>query len=162
MNTKSRLARCAMFRVDPVNRLSMPTTEWPRSSSASDRCDPMKPAAPVMTILDIVETEDLASVGVLLKATHEREPHDLEVEADRPVLDVIQVVFDALLERGVAAPAVDLRPAGDAGLDLVAQHVLRDAVLELLDEVGALRPRADDRHVAADDVPELRQLVEVE
>ena len=47
------------------------------------------------------------------------------------------------------------------GLDLVAQHVLRDAVLELLDEVGPLGTRADDRHVAAQHVPELRQLVEV-
>ena len=65
------------------------------------------------------------------------------------------------LERRVAAPAVDLRPAGQAGLHLVAQHVLRNAVLELLDEVRALGARADDRHVAPEDVPELRQLVEV-
>ena len=48
------------------------------------------------------------------------------------------------------------------GLDLVPQHVLRDAVLELLDEIGTLRPRPDDRHVAAQHVPELRQLVEIE
>ena len=62
--------------------------------------------------------------------------------ADRPVLDVVEVVLDPLLERGVAAPAVDLGPAGDPGLHLVAQHVLRDPVLELLDEVRALRARA--------------------
>src|ERR1700712_5747056 len=31
---------------------------------------------------------------------------------------------------------------------------------EPLDEVGALRPGADDRHLAAQDVPQLRQLVE--
>ena len=61
----------------------------------------------------------------------------------------------------VAAPAVDLRPAGEAGLHLVAQHVLRNLVLELLDEVRPLGPRPDDRHVAAQHVPELRQLVEV-
>ena len=48
------------------------------------------------------------------------------------------------------------------GLHLVTQHVLRDPVLELLDEVRPLGTRADDRHVAAQDVPELRQLVEVE
>ena len=62
------------------------------------------------------------------------QPHDLEVEPQRPVLDVVEVVLDALLDRGVAAPAVDLRPAGEAGLHLVAQHVLRDPLLELLDE----------------------------
>ena len=31
----------------------MPTTEWPRSSSASQRCEPMNPAAPVTTILHV-------------------------------------------------------------------------------------------------------------
>ena len=49
-NTKSRSRRCAMLARSPVSRLSMPTTEWPRSSSASLRWDPMKPAAPVTTI----------------------------------------------------------------------------------------------------------------
>ena len=39
------------------------------------------------------------------------EPHDLQVEAHRPVLDVVEVVLDSLLERRVAAPAVHLRPA---------------------------------------------------
>ena len=58
--------------------------------------------------------------------------------AQRPVLDVLEVVLDALLERGVAAQAVDLRPAGDARLDHVAVHVVRDALPELLHELGAL------------------------
>ena len=52
--------------------------------------------------------------GALEQTADEREPHDLEVERHRPVLDVVEVVLDALLERRVAAPAVDLRPAGDA------------------------------------------------
>src|SRR5581483_5283717 len=91
----------------------------------------------------------------------EREPHDLEVEPHRPVLDVIQIVFDPLLERRVAPPSVDLRPSGQTRLHLVAQHVLRNPMLELLDKVRALGPRPHDRHVAAEDVPELRQLVEI-
>src|SRR5215475_12451709 len=95
------------------------------------------------------------------EAPHEREPHDLQIEADRPVLDVVEVVFDALIERRVAAPAVHLRPAGQAGLHLVAEHVLRNAMLELLDEMRPFGPRTDDGHVAAQDVPELRQLVQV-
>src|SRR5688572_19089978 len=102
------------------------------------------------------------SVGALKQTAQEREPHDFEVEGHRPVLNVIQVVLDTLFERGVAAPAVDLGPAGDSGLHLVAQHVLRDAVLELLDEERPFRPRADDRHIAAEDVEELRQFVEIE
>ena len=60
-------------------------------------------------------TRRLQSVGMLVEeAAEQREPHDLQVEAHRPVLDVVQVVLDPLLERRVAAPAVDLRPAGDA------------------------------------------------
>src|SRR5215204_792554 len=152
---KSRPARCAMLSTFPVSRLSIPTTDQPRSSSASDRCDPMKPAAPVMTALGILESRTL-------QTANDGQPHDFDVETDRPVLDVVEIVLDALLERRVAAPSVDLGPAGDSRLDLVAQHVLRDAVLELLDEVGTFWSWSDDRHVAAQHVPELRQLVEVE
>src|SRR5882672_10260863 len=102
------------------------------------------------------------SVRMFMKeASQEREPHDLQVEPHRPVLDVVQVVLDPLFNRRVPAPAVDLRPARDAGLHLVAQHVLRDLVLELGDEVRPLRTRTDNRHLAAQHVPELRQLVEV-
>src|SRR5688572_26406212 len=149
----------------------------------------MKPAAPVMTTRCFIEeftvdssqltgcdgdfnstvncqrellTEERPpSVRMLVeKAPEKRQPHDLQIEADRPVLDVIEVVLDTLLERRVAAPPVDLRPAGESGLHLVAKHVLRNLVLELLDEMGSLRPRPDNGHVAAQHVPELRQLVE--
>src|SRR5215207_1400947 len=113
----------------------------------------MKPAAPVITIR-------LESMPV--ESSNDGEPHDLDVEADRPVFDVVEIVLDALLERGVATPAVDLRPAGDARLDLVAEHVLRDAVLELLDEVGPLGAWTDEGHVPPEHVPELRQFVEIE
>src|SRR4051812_35901847 len=89
------------------------------------------------------------------------EPHDLQVEADRPVLDVVEVVLDSLVERRVSAPPVDLRPARESGFDLVAKHVLWNLVFELFHEVGAFGPWTDDRHVAAEDVPELRKLVEI-
>ena len=65
---------------------------------------------------------------------------------------------------GLAAPAVDLRPAGDAGLDPVAGEIAVDDVV--IEPVGGLglervRARADQREVALeDDVEELRQLVE--
>src|SRR5882757_8362179 len=102
----------------------------------------MKPAAPVMTTRRLV--------GMLVeKSLHNRQPDDLHVEPYRPVLDVVEVVLDALVESSVAAPAVHLRPARQPGLHFVAQHVLGNPVLELLDEVRALWPRTDDRHVAA-------------
>src|SRR5829696_1539352 len=37
-----------MFPIEPVDRLSSTKTSSPRSSSASDRCEPIKPAPPVM------------------------------------------------------------------------------------------------------------------
>src|SRR4051794_20197551 len=121
MNVKLRLVRCAILAVSPVRRLSIPTIEWPRSSRASERWEPIKPAAPVITIR-------LESMPV--ESSDDGEPHDFDVEADRPVFDVVEIVLDALFERRVAAPAVDLGPARDPGFDLVAQHVLRDPVLE--------------------------------
>src|SRR5688572_16337403 len=146
MNTKSRPARCAMLARSPVSRLSIPTTVQSRLSSSSARCDPMKPAAPVMTIRRLV---DMCSCGLPREdAAEERHPHDLEVERHRPVLDVIEIEFNALFERGIAAPAVDLRPSRDAGLHLMPQHILREPVLELIDEERALGPRTDDRHIA--------------
>ena len=80
---------------------------------------------------------------------------DVEVEQHRPVVDVVEVVLDALLDLlggvGLAAPAVDLRPAGDAGLDLVAGEVAVDDVV--VEPVGGLglqrvRARADERQLA--------------
>src|SRR3954471_20787494 len=105
----------------------------------------MKPAAPVMTTRLGMVTSGwwLGLVRVLMEeALDDREPHDLQIEPHRPVLDVVQVVLNPLLERRVATPAVHLRPAGQPRLHLVPQHVLRNAVLELLDEVRPLGPRA--------------------
>src|SRR5919107_166359 len=152
MNTKSPPARCAMLARSPVSRLSMPTTAQSRLRSSSARWEPMNPAAPVMTTrrLSLMATFYFA-LSTLFSAredaAEQRHPHDFEVERHRPVFDVIQIELDALLERGVPAPAVDLRPPGDARLDLMAQHVLREAVLELIDEKRPLGPWSDDRHV---------------
>src|ERR1044071_4888361 len=89
-----------------------------------------------------------------------RHRQDLQIQPQRPVLDVVVVPLDAIAQRGLAAEAVDLGPAGDAGLDAVAVAVAADVGLEQLDELRALRARAHQRHVAAQDVEELRQLVE--
>src|SRR4029450_695537 len=121
----------------PVIRLSIPMTESPRARSVSQRCDPMKPAAPVTTMRAMV-----SGSGALEETPDEGQPHDLQVECHRPVLDVVEVVLNTLLQRRVPTPAIDLRPAGDPGLDLVPQHVLRNPVLELLGEEGALGTRA--------------------
>src|SRR6267142_1300401 len=59
---------------------------------------------------------------------------NVDIEQHRPVLDVIQVELDALLDFlfivDLAAPAVDLRPAGDAGFYAVAREVTVDGFIE--------------------------------
>ncbi len=56
--------------------------------------------------------------------SEDRAPQDAQVEQQRAVLDVPDVVLEALLPaRGVAA--VDLRPAGHPGPDLVAAGLPR-------------------------------------
>ena len=60
-----------------------------------------------------------------------------------PVFDIPDVVADALGNVGIAAQAVDLRPAGAAGADLLAHQIARDLLLEMLYMIGHLGPRAD-------------------
>src|SRR5689334_3555337 len=53
-----------------------------------------------------------------------RQDDDPAIKENRPVVDVVKIVpgaaFDLLERRGLAAKAVDLGPAGDAGLDALA------------------------------------------
>src|SRR5437588_6332218 len=95
----------------------------------------------------------------LVRAAEERERRareDAEVDERRAVLDVPDVELDPFRpwQRGAS---VHLRPAGDPGLHVEPVPL---AVVVLLDLVAERRPRADHAHLAADDVPELRQLVE--
>src|SRR5207245_3766549 len=87
-----------------------------------------------------------------------RAEEDQEVGPRGAMLDVPDVELDPLVPRELRA-AVDLRPARDAGLHLQPARLPRRVALDL---VAQRRPRADQRHLAAQDVPELRQLVEGE
>src|SRR5258708_6124516 len=80
----------------------------------------------------------------------------------------MKVVIDALLDLlsriGLAAPAGNLRPAGDAGFDpmtgeVTVDHLVIEPVRRL--RLDSVRPRPNQREIAfEDDVEELRQLVE--
>src|SRR5437879_13720569 len=87
-------------------------------------------------------------------------PQNAQVEPGCPVSDVVEIVLDALAQRGVAAPAVDLGPAGDAGFDAVAGVVAGNGFAELLDENGTFGTWPNQAHVAAQYVDELGQLIE--
>src|SRR2546425_7484921 len=90
----------------------------------------------------------------------ERLDENLQIEAQAPALDVIEVALDPFLDRRVPPPPVDLGPPRDARLHLVAKHVAGHPASELLDEARALRARTHKTHLAPQHVEELRQLVE--
>src|SRR6266542_4356109 len=101
----------------------------------------------------------IESPGALALQDHpEGLQQNVEVEGQRPVLDVELVELQGLLRRHLAT-AVDLPPAGHAGRHLQARaeqlavggHLLRRQ-----------RPRADQAHLALEDVQQLWQLVEAE
>src|SRR6185437_3273813 len=93
---------------------------------------------------------------------------NIQIEQHRPVLDIVEIELDALLDFlfaiDLAAPAVHLRPAGDAGLDAMAREIAINGLVEqpaLQSALHGVRARADQRQVALEyDIEELRQFVE--
>ena len=91
-----------------------------------------------------------------------RVDHYLQVGGDGHVVQVEEVVAQALHHfvdrRGVAV--LDLSPRGDAGFDALQQQVFGRTLHNLVDVELALRTRPDDGHRAAQDIVELRYLVQ--
>src|SRR5581483_9471288 len=102
--------------------------------------------------------------GSLAEANGERSDSDLDVQPQAPIIDVPQIMLHALLhllERaGFSAITINLGPAGDAGLDVVAEGVVADDLLIFGVVGGRVRAGAYQRHVTLEHVEELRQLVD--
>src|SRR5215467_9090147 len=130
----------------------------------STRCPAQVKSTPVTTeegSPSLLAARTPAAGRALVRSAEERDRRpreDLEVEPRRAVLDVPDVQLDPVLPRERRS-AVDLRPAGDAGLDLQPPPLPGRVPLDL---VAERRPGTDHAHVAADDVPELGQLVDRE
>src|SRR5258705_13087465 len=76
---------------------------------------------------------------------------DHEVETDRPVTQVFEVVGDAhghRIEVIAAAEAIHLGPAGEAGFHFVTHHVARNETAVVLVHSDGVWARADDAHLA--------------
>ena len=86
----------------------------------------------------------------------DRHGEDPQVEPERPVVDVPDVLLDPLRPGDLVAP-IHLRPARDPGRHLQAPPLVLGVVGGLLDQVGA---RPDERHLPHEHVGELRELVE--
>ena len=81
------------------------------------------------------------------------------------MLDVPDVFFDAAFHLpqffGLTTETGDLRPTGDARTHEVAHHVFVDECAVFFGVFEHVRARSDERHVAEEDVDELRQFVDV-
>src|SRR5262249_58518160 len=73
----------------------------------------------------------------------------------------VRLLLDLWVE-AVGVAVADRRPAGGAGKDRAADRVIRNVLAEQGQVRDGVRPRPDQVHVAAQDVDELRQLVEPE
>jgi hypothetical protein len=97
----------------------------------------------------------------------EGQEDDLDVAPDRPMLEILQIslepVAQIVLVQRRTAIAANLRKAGQAGLGRMAMPVsLVDFPEQLVGRARAkcVRARADDAHVALEDVQQLRQFVD--
>ena len=89
---------------------------------------------------------------------------DFDVSTDRPALDVLIVSINACGHRfnriGAPAQALDLGQTGEAGAGSKAQMIVGDLGAVLLIMRQGVWTRADDRHVAAQNINKLGKLVD--
>src|SRR5690606_28223402 len=105
---------------------------------------------------------DLLSGALAEQHDLDRVEKDEEIQEQRVVLDVVEVVLQlgaCILDRR-AIRIAHLRPAGDTRLHAVAYVVVGNVLDQVAHEERALGARADETQVAAQDVDELRQLVD--
>src|SRR5829696_5165692 len=132
---------------------------WRACTPVRLRVEPCSPAGASRDALAGSERSSRMSVGPSPSQDGpERLQQDVEIQRQRPILDVELIQLDRLL-RGHPAAAIDLPPAGDPSQHLVSwaeQFEVRS------DLVGGQGARADEAHLPLEDVPELRQLIEAE
>lgn len=105
------------------------------------------------------------SVGVLAAGGEHGLDHDPEIEGKIPVLDVPNVFFHASFHLpqlfGLAAESGDLCPTGDAGAHEVTHHIFVDERAVFLSVLEHVWARPDERHIAEENIDELREFVDI-
>lgn len=103
-----------------------------------------------------------ASLGPLPAHHHAHGPdNDLKIEIEAEIADIVQIVAELFdhIGGGAVVAMVNLGPAGDTWPDHQPMFVQRHFFFELFDELGPLRPWSHQRHVAGQDMEELRKLI---
>src|SRR3954469_2702684 len=150
--TASRTRAIALSRL--TTSIGRPSTQCTSRAKRSSRGAACGSGAGRMPASALCRSRCAATlIGILaLERDHHRAQDDVEVKAQRPVAQVVEIVVDArlhLVERlGLAAQAVHLRPAGDAGLHLVTLHVALDELAVGLVVRHCVRARTDDAHAS--------------
>jgi hypothetical protein len=94
---------------------------------------------------------------------------DSNVESEGPILDIVEIISDApfgfpeLIE--FASETVHLCPTGQSWLDTMAQRVGRHSDLQPLSNdlrVQCMRTGTNERHVALEDIEELREFIDAQ
>src|SRR5688572_13051076 len=88
----------------------------------------------------------------------ERPQHNSQVQDERQTVDVLQITPNSLVP-GNRVPAVDLSPTRQPGPNRQPAPLLGCVLFGLILESGT---RADQTHLAGEDVEKLRQLVDAE
>ena len=88
----------------------------------------------------------------------ESHKHDLDVQPERPVVHVPDVIAEFVLP-GDGVASVDLRPTRQAGISIVAAHLFGRISFKVFHQQ---RARTNQAHLTAQDVEEFGQLVQAE
>ena len=95
----------------------------------------------------------------LAPTPNERHRQDVGIQRNRPIANVIDVVTESFFKARVTAPAVNLSIARDSRPHCMPRIVAWMFFSEFARKFGTFRTRPDETHLAAQHIPELRQLV---
>ena len=120
------------------------------------------------TTVRMAESADRLLVRVFLADQHANSAQQYpDVQADGPVLDVVEVVLDALYYFfagiGLAPPTVNLSPTRKTWLDPIPHEIVGYDVRVKFPSglsLGCVRPWPDQRHITNQNVNELWKFVE--
>ena len=103
-----------------------------------------------------MKADAVCLISIIVLADYENSfENDYEIEPDRPIVDIIEIVLDPLLQFfrrvGFAPPTVNLRPSGNAGFDPVPSCITTHNLFEwetIGPQLYGMWSWPDNRHIA--------------
>src|SRR5689334_9138404 len=87
--------------------------------------------------------------------------NNFDVQPQRPVFDIPQIILGTLGDGGITSQTVDLRPAGHASFLAMTFHVTRNTVTELEDINRTFRTRPNQTHLADEYINQLGDFIPI-